>query len=60
MPAISIPARRRPIVLYGTDELYWDIQEHAARDLMSASAWMRQVILDRLRNDTEVNLTSAR
>jgi hypothetical protein len=47
----SISAVRRQIVLYGTNDLYRDIQEHAARDLMTASAWMRRVILDRLRAD---------
>jgi hypothetical protein len=51
MPAIQ--TRRRPIVFYGPDEVYRDIQKRAARDFQSASAWILQVILDRLRIESQ-------
>jgi hypothetical protein len=42
---------RRQITWYGTDREYRDIREQARRELMSASSWMRRVLLDRLRSD---------
>jgi hypothetical protein len=51
------PGKPRQIVLYGSQELFLKIREHARRDSMTASTWMRRAILDRLRAETDQHPT---
>ena len=49
---------RQPVVCYVPAALHRRIKEQAARELTSASTWLRRVILDRLQAETERRQTA--
>jgi len=45
-------ALNKHIIVYCPDEMARAVQERAAREMISASAWIRRVLLDRLQTET--------
>jgi hypothetical protein len=48
----SAAAFDRQIIVYVPDDMAKEVAQHAAAEMISASAWIRKAVLDRLRAET--------